>query len=155
MNTLNLETKGNTQGFSIKFLIEKASTFINAHNWEVFYTVLALSIYGIILFPNINDFIDMTTICILLTKNLIHILLADVNYNFRLRHGKRGGTIPWCALLLYIWFLTHLPENGPFLDQQNDSSWPQRMGSLIERKISWYSRYYDGIEIIFSYENLP
>lgn len=43
--TPNLETKGNTQGFSIKILLKKALAFADAKNWEVCNTVLALSIY--------------------------------------------------------------------------------------------------------------
>lgn len=100
--TPNLETKGNTHGFSIKFLVEKASTFNDANNWKAFNTVLALSIYGIILFPNIDNFIDMTTIFIFLTKNPISALLDDVLYFLNLMHEKRGIMVLCCASFLYI-----------------------------------------------------
>lgn len=78
--TFNLEPKGNTRGFSIKFLIEISSAFANAKNWDAFKVVLALLIYGIIIFHNIDDFIDMLAICIFLAKNPIPIFLVDVYY---------------------------------------------------------------------------
>lgn len=60
--TSNLEVKGNTKGLTLKFLIEKTFTFMDAQSWKAFYVVIALSIYRIVLFPNLDDFIDMATI---------------------------------------------------------------------------------------------
>lgn len=117
--------------------------------------MIALSFYGIILLPNIDNFVDMTTIFIFHTKNPSHTLLADMYYYFSLRHEKRGGTILCCAPLLYIWLLTHFTKKRPFIDQQSSSSWPQRMGSLRAIHISQCSRDYDGTEIVFSYGDFP
>ena len=105
--------------------------------------LIALAIYGIVLFPNFDDFVDMTAICIFLTKNPVPTLLADVFYYLTWRSAKKGGMVACCAPLLYTWLQTHLPNGGPFVDQK-DASWPQRLGSLRSSDISWYSREYDG-----------
>lgn len=47
----NLEVKGNTKGFPLKFLIERAYSLMNAQSWKACYAAIALAIYGIFLFP--------------------------------------------------------------------------------------------------------
>ncbi|XP_050877716.1 uncharacterized protein LOC127081508 [Lathyrus oleraceus] len=75
---VNMGVKGNTKGFPLNFLIERAYTLLEAQSWEAFYATISLAIYGIVLFLNFDDFVDMTSIGILLTKNLVSSLLADV-----------------------------------------------------------------------------
>lgn len=116
--------------------------------------MIALVIYVIVLFPKLVDFIYMIAISIFLTKNPVHILLVDVYYYISLRHEKKGGMLLCCAPLMYRWFLSHLPKKGLFIEQ-NNASFPQRMGSLRANDISWYFRYYDGIVIIFNYGDFP
>ncbi|XP_050919758.1 uncharacterized protein LOC127137329 [Lathyrus oleraceus] len=101
--TSNFEAKANTKGFPLKFLIKRAYILLDAHIWEACCVVIALSIYGIILFPNLDNFIDMTAISILIMKNLMPTLLADMYYYLSLRHTKKGGMIAYCAPLLYKW----------------------------------------------------
>lgn len=72
--TSNLETKGKTKGFPLKFLIEKAYILMDAQSWEACYVVIALAIYGIMLLPNLDDFVDVTDISIFLKKNLVPTL---------------------------------------------------------------------------------
>lgn len=152
--TANLRVKGNTKGFLLNFLIERAYTLLEAQSWEACYATIALAIYGIILFPNFDDFVDMSAICIFLTKNPVPTLLTDVFYYLTWRSAKKGGMVACCAPLLYTWLQTHLPNRGPFVDQK-DASWPQRLGSLRSSDISWYSREYDGTEIISSCGGFP
>lgn len=122
--THNLETKGNTKGFLSKFLVEKASAFVDAKNWEAFNIILDLYISRIVLFPNIDDFIGMTTIFIFLTKNPIPTLLVDVYYSLNLRHEKKCGMVLCCADLLYEWLLSHIPKKRPFVAHQGSSNLP-------------------------------
>lgn len=152
--TANLRVKGNTKGFPLNFLIERAYTLLEAQSWEACYATIALAIYGIVLFQNFDDFVDMTVICIFLTKNPVPTFLADVFYYLTWRSAKKGGMVACCAPLLYTWLQTHLPNRGPFVDQK-DASWPQRLGSLRSSDISWYSREYDGTEIISSCGDFP
>jgi hypothetical protein len=58
--TANLRVKGNTKGFPLNFLIERAYTLLEAQSWEACYATIALAIYGIVLFLNFDDFVDMT-----------------------------------------------------------------------------------------------
>lgn len=79
----------------------KASAFKSKGDWVAFNDVLALIIYGIILFSNIDDFMDITSICIFLLKNPIPTLLVDVYHFIHWINEKNGG---WSsvALICYI-----------------------------------------------------
>lgn len=106
----NVWPKGNTVGLTSKFLMTKVSTFADEENWDPIKVVLTLLIYGVILFPNIIDFVDIPVICVFLTQNVTPTLLAYLYYYLTLRHEKKGRTILYYALLLYNWFLSHFPK---------------------------------------------
>ncbi|XP_050909591.1 uncharacterized protein LOC127123416 [Lathyrus oleraceus] len=117
----NLETKGNTKGFSLSFLLERAHTLLKAESWDACYSAIALAIYGIVLFPNMDGFVDMTAICVFLTGNPIPTLLADVYYYISHKYTKKKGLIACCAPLLYQWFPEHLPKTGAWIEQTDIS----------------------------------
>ena len=64
---LNLKPKGGIHGFTSKFLVDKAITFAEAGSWTTFNAHLALLIYGIVPFPNMEEFVDLVSIHIFLT----------------------------------------------------------------------------------------
>lgn len=78
----NIRTKGNTRGFPSKFLIERATAFADYVSWDSFYSIFALLIYGLVLFPNIKGFIDKAAINIFLSRNLVPTHLDDVHFSF-------------------------------------------------------------------------
>lgn len=86
-------------GFSKNFMEDKALVFTKVENWMAFNATLALLIYGIILFPNIDDL--MTIIGIFLSKNPIPTLIVYVYYYLHLRHEKKGWMVLCHAPLLY------------------------------------------------------
>src|SRR3954465_5374857 len=73
----NWTTKGNLPGLTSQFLIKKAFDFIETGSMIAFETVLALLIYRLVLFPNINDFVDINAIKIFLIGNPVPTLLGD------------------------------------------------------------------------------
>ncbi|XP_050895933.1 uncharacterized protein LOC127102629 [Lathyrus oleraceus] len=153
----NLETKGNTKGFSLSFLLERDHTLLKAESWDACYSAIALAIYGMVLFLNMDGFVDMAAICVFLNGNSVPTLLADVYYYISHRYTKNKGLIACCAPLLYQWFLEHLPKTCAWVEQ-TDVSWPQRLGSLRSEDLSWYSKEYINVDIIFScgdFPNLP
>ncbi|KAI5390647.1 hypothetical protein KIW84_075810 [Lathyrus oleraceus] len=131
----NLETKGNTKGFSLSFLLERAHTLLKAESWDACYSAIALAIYGVVLFPNMDGFVDMASICVFLTGNPVPTLLADVYYYISHRYTKKKGLIACCDPLLYQWILEHLPKTGASVEKA-DVSWPQRLVSLQSEDLS-------------------
>ncbi|XP_050908639.1 uncharacterized protein LOC127122330 [Lathyrus oleraceus] len=90
---LYLKLKGGIHCFTSKFLVDKATTFADVGSWMAFNAVLALLIYEIILFPNIEDFVDLDVIHIFLTKNSIPTILVDTYYSIHVRTRKKKRTI--------------------------------------------------------------
>ncbi|XP_050908658.1 uncharacterized protein LOC127122353 [Lathyrus oleraceus] len=119
--TSNLGVKGNTKGFSLKVLLERPYTLLNVESWEACYTTTTLNIYGIILFLNMDGFIDMTAISIFLTENHVPALLVDAYYYLSYRHVKKKRMIACRAPLLSRWFLEHIPKTRAFVEQKDDS----------------------------------
>lgn len=112
---LNLKPKGGIHGFTSKFLIDKAITFAEAGSWTAFNAHLALLIYGIVLFPNMEEFVDLATIHIFLTQNPIPTLLADTYYSIHLRTQKKKGTIVCCTLYCINGLFRIYPVKAPSL----------------------------------------
>lgn len=111
--------KGVDKGFTRKFLEGHAWKFAKEKKWESCITVLALLIYGIVLFPNIDTFIGRVVVEIFLSGNSVPFLLADFYHIFNTRHEKIGGNFLCCASLLHIWMNTH-----------SDLPWCQKFASL-------------------------
>lgn len=103
---LNLKPKGGTHGFPLKFLVDKAVTISKAESWDAFNIVFTLIIYGIMLFPNMEDFMDLASIYLFMAKNPVPTLLADTYYSIHVRNQKRKGIIMGCIPILYRWFIS-------------------------------------------------
>ncbi|XP_058747001.1 uncharacterized protein LOC131619987 [Vicia villosa] len=130
----NWKKNGNTHGFYMSFLVEKAQELANKKMWEAFNALLAVLIYGIVMFPNIHKFVDLAAICLFVDKNPVPTLLADTYYSVHSRYGK-GGAIRNCLPLLYTWFKSHLPTSGPFVT--STQKWHQRIMGLTGNDIVW------------------
>src|ERR1051325_2480758 len=74
----NWETRSGVKGLLAKFLIKKAREFLKAMSFHAFKDIFALLIYGLVLFPNPDQFIDVNAIKIFLTHNLVPTLLGDI-----------------------------------------------------------------------------
>lgn len=105
----NLTIKGSIRGLTLNFLFEKAFYFSNANSMVEFKTILSLLIYGLVLFPNIDNFVDVNVMRVFLIRNLVPTLLGDTYFSIHHRTSKGGGTIVCCVPLLYKWFILHLP----------------------------------------------
>ncbi|XP_058751890.1 uncharacterized protein LOC131624994 [Vicia villosa] len=131
----NWKKNGDTHGFYMSFLVEKAQEFVDKKMWEAFNALMAALIYGIVMFPNIHKFVDLAAICLFMDRNPVLTLLADTYYSIHSRHGKRG-VVRGCLPLLYNWFKSHLPASGPFVT--STQKWSQRVMGLTPNDIVWY-----------------
>ncbi|XP_050914687.1 uncharacterized protein LOC127129576 [Lathyrus oleraceus] len=132
---LNLKPKGGIHGFTSKFLVDKAIAFAEAGSWTIFNASLDLLIYGIILFLNMEEFVDLAAIHIFLTQNLVPTLLADTYYSIHVRTHKKKGTIVCYTPLMYKWFISHLPSKGSFVQNKGNLKWSQRIMLLNVKDI--------------------
>ncbi|GAU51825.1 hypothetical protein TSUD_416110 [Trifolium subterraneum] len=156
----NIKTKGNVPGLLQSYLEEKAREFAASRNMRSFHNVLALLIYGLVLFPSTENFIDFTAISVfwgVLTKNQdpIPALLADVYYTLHMRHKGEGRQIICCLPLLYQWFMSHMCKDQSQMNRMNGYEWSQLLASLTEDTIRWYPMRLDVKEIIISCGEFP
>ncbi|KAI5447441.1 hypothetical protein KIW84_015048 [Lathyrus oleraceus] len=131
----NCVTRSGVKGLLAKFLINKAREFLKDMNVHAFEDVLALLIYGLVLFPNPDQFVDMNAIKIFLTHNPVPTLLGDILHSLHTRTMKRQGTLMCCIPLLSRWFISHLPQS--VLKNEQNLKWSQRIMSLSHSDIRW------------------
>jgi hypothetical protein len=151
----NITSKGGFQGLTSRFLFGKAFTFAEARSIDAFEAILALLIYGLVLFPNVDCFVDINAIRIFLIGNPVPTLLADTYHSIHHRTQKGDGTIICCAPLLYRWFISHLPRSNIFKENPDKLRWSERLISLAPEDIVWYNAAYDVGVIIDSCGEFP
>ena len=115
-------------------------------DFQAFEDVLALLIYGLVLFPNSDQFIDVNAIKVFLSRNPITTLLGDILHCIHTHTMKKRGTLLCCIPLLAKWFISHLPRST--LKNEQRLTWYQRMMSLTHSNIHWCSRSSDDTSII-------
>jgi hypothetical protein len=143
------------EGFSKRALEAKAREKLSVGNWKAHNAILALLIYGLVMFPSYDYFIDMSAVGVFLSGNPAPTLLADVLYSLCDRRGnKRGGQVVCCVPLLMIWFLLHMPESGPFVEDKS-AKWSEKLSSLTEKSVRWYSRKLDSPKMLLKCEGFP
>ncbi|KAK2399392.1 hypothetical protein QL285_049211 [Trifolium repens] len=143
------------EGFSKRALKAKAQEKLSVGNWKAHNAILALLIYGLILFPSYDYFIDMSAVGVFLTGNPVPTLLADILYSLCDRRGaKKGGQVVCCVPLLMVWFLLHMPEKGPFVEDKS-ANWLEKLNSLTEKDVRWYSRKLDSPKMLLKCKGFP
>ncbi|XP_050889279.1 uncharacterized protein LOC127094495 [Lathyrus oleraceus] len=139
----NFTKKGGILGLTSRFLLEKAFIFVEADSRDAFEAIFSLLIYGIVLFPNIDDFVDVNAIRIFLIDNPVPTLLGDTYHSIHHKTKKGGGTILCCEPLLYKWFISHLPRSRLFRENPQKLRWSQRFMYIDQGSIHWYDPSYD------------
>ncbi|KAI5404320.1 hypothetical protein KIW84_051466 [Lathyrus oleraceus] len=89
----HMTTKGGIQGLPFEFLIAQATMYGKAMSEDAFEAIFVLLIYGLVLFPNIDKFVDVNAIRIFSTLNPVPTLLGDTYFSLHMRNAKGGGTI--------------------------------------------------------------
>ncbi|KEH34649.1 transmembrane protein, putative [Medicago truncatula] len=110
----HLITRGKFLGFSTDFLYERTTFFDKMGVAYAFNSILALLVYGLVLFPSLDNFVDIKAIQIFLSRNPVPTLLGDTYLSIHRRTQAGRGTILCCAQLLYRWITSHLPRTPRF-----------------------------------------
>ncbi|KEH16811.1 hypothetical protein MTR_0089s0070 [Medicago truncatula] len=142
----HLTTKSHIRGITSKYLLEQANLKTTCQ--DTLEAILALLIYGLILFPNLDNFVDMNAIEIFHSRNPVPTLLADTYHAIHDQTLKGRGYILCCVPLLYRWFISHLPSS--FHDNSEDWSYSQRMMALSPNEVVWITPAAQVKEIITS-----
>ncbi|KAI5390799.1 hypothetical protein KIW84_075910 [Lathyrus oleraceus] len=152
----NLKEKGKLPGFHLSFLEAKAKEQAELGNWRAVCALIAAGIYGIILFPNQKNFVDINAIRLFARGNPIPTLIGDVYYSVHNRNEKRrGGLIRCCAQLLFKWFMGYLPSKGAFVLLGQNVNWATKLMGLRAKDIDWTHSSGVGQDFICSCKGFP
>ena len=100
-------------GIPRKHLEEKAKSLADQGEWASFINVLALLVFGVVLFPNVDGLVDLAVIDAFLAyhhskESPVVAVLADAYDTFDRRCEKSGARIVCCTPALYVWLVSHL-----------------------------------------------
>ncbi|KAI5434519.1 hypothetical protein KIW84_021376 [Lathyrus oleraceus] len=126
----HMTTKVGIQGLPSEFLIAHTTMYGKAMSEDAFEAIFVLLIYGLVLFPIIDRFVDVNAIKIFSTLNPVPTLLGDTYFSLHMRNAKGGGAIVCCLPLLYKWFISHLPQTVAFKENKGCLRWSTRLMSL-------------------------
>ncbi|KAL5172383.1 hypothetical protein HKD37_16G045150 [Glycine soja] len=168
------QTRNGIAGLPQKYLEDKARGMANQGDWVLFMDVLALLIFGVVLFPNVDGLIDLAAIDAFLAyhhskESPVVAVLADLFDTFDRRCEKSSARIICCLPALCVWLVSHLFQQDtrhpcPLLSHRSCTEkrrmdWDQLLAGIGGRTISWFPRWKEGKEgVLFScgrYPNIP
>ncbi|KAL5165656.1 hypothetical protein HKD37_18G050748 [Glycine soja] len=94
-------------------LEERAETLADQGEWTSSIDILALLVFGIVLFPNVDGLVDLAVIDVFLAyhhnkESSVIAVLADAYDTFDLRCEKSSARIVCCTPALYVWLVSHI-----------------------------------------------
>ncbi|KAH1188555.1 hypothetical protein GmHk_U059396 [Glycine max] len=133
------QVKNGVVGVPRKCLEAKARALASQDEWAPFIDVLALLIFRVVLFPNVDGLVDLATI--------------DAFLAFHdCKESPNSARIVFCTPALYVWLVSHL------FHQEGRHVCPlEGHHSCIEkREANWFPRWKEGrTEILFSCGGFP
>ncbi|RDY01268.1 hypothetical protein CR513_15420, partial [Mucuna pruriens] len=139
-------------------LEERLQQLQREEDWPAFIDMYGLLIYGIVLFPQIEDYVDLEAIDAFLGKcdrgeNPVIAVLANTYYTLDYCYRKNRKELRCCTSLLYLWMTTHLfhgkkKTTCPIEDLHYScikplakAEWATRLDEATEKAIRWYSQW--------------
>ncbi|KAH1246867.1 hypothetical protein GmHk_06G016872 [Glycine max] len=165
------QTRNGIVGLPWKYLEGKARDMANQDEWVPFMDALALLIFGVVLFPNVDGLVDLAAIDAFLAyhhskESPVVAVLADLFDTFDRRCEKSSAWIIYCLPALCVWLVWHLFQQDirhPFLLQSHRScvekrrvDWDQHLAGIGGRTVNWFPRWKEGNKgVLFSCGGYP
>ncbi|KAH1188423.1 hypothetical protein GmHk_U059528 [Glycine max] len=168
------QTRNGVVGLLRKYLEGKARDMASQEKWVPFADILALLIFGVVLFPNVDGLVDLAAIDAFLAyhhskESPVVAILVDLFDTFDRRCEKNSARIVCCLPALCVWLVSHLFQQDirhPCPLQSYRScvdkrrvDWDQHLAGIGGSTINWFPRWKEGNEgVLFScgdYPNVP
>ena len=132
------QTRNGIAGLPRKYLEDKARDMANQEDWVPFMDVLALLIFGVVLFPNIDGLVDLAAIDAFLAyrhskESPVVAVLADLFDTFDRRCEKSSARIICCLPALCVWLVSHLFQQ----DTRHPCPLQSHRSCTEKRRIDW------------------
>ena len=107
------QNRNGVVGIPRKHLEEKAKALVDQDEWALFIDVLALLVFRVVLFPNMDGLVYLAAINAFLAyhhskESLVVAVLVDAYNTFDRRCEKSGARIVYYTPALYVWLVSHL-----------------------------------------------
>ncbi|KAL5123994.1 hypothetical protein HKD37_02G004478 [Glycine soja] len=165
------QTRNGIVGLPRKYLEGKARDMANLDEWVPFMDVLALLIFGVVLFPNVDGLVDLAAIDAFLAyhhskESPVVAVLTDLFDTFDRRCEKRSARIICCLPALCVWLVSHLFQQDvrhpcPLRShrscvEKRRVDWDQHLAGVGGRIVNWFPRWKEGNEgVLFSCGGYP
>ncbi|XP_057452105.1 uncharacterized protein LOC130743906 [Lotus japonicus] len=102
-----------SRGLNRACMEDRMASLAQHNEWEGFSKILALEIYGLVLFPSATDIIDLAAMDVFYSvedkaRNPVPTVLAETFLTLTFCHHKGKGKLQCCLQLLYVWAMSHL-----------------------------------------------
>jgi len=161
--------------FPQKFLEAYLRQLADKKDWETFMNILVMIIYGVLLFPNIEYFVDYVAVDVFIasktrSENPVTAILVDVFGTLDLCSERKKGKMLCCLPMLYVWLISRVEERVSSvnclvqralqhdLEVKGSQDWKQFFATLIEEKIRWHLSWQQMSHLIYycgKYLNVP
>ena len=153
------QSRNEVAGILRKCLEEKAETLASQGEWVSFMDVLALLVFGTILFLNIDKLVDLAVIDPFLAyhhnkESPVIVVLAYAYDTFNLRCEKSNARILCCMPALYVWLVSHVFNHGsrsicPLQGHcmylgKDETNCEELLAGIMGASISWFPRWKEG-----------
>ena len=165
------QNRNGVVGIPRKHLEERAEALAYQGEWTSFIDILALLVFGVVLFPNVNGLVDLVVIDAFLAyhhskESPVIVVLADAYDTFDLRCEKRSVRIFCCTPAFYVWLVSHIffHEGRPVFPLQGHrmctekgkENWEELLVCMVEASISWFPQWKEGgARVLCSCEGFP
>ncbi|KAL5193627.1 hypothetical protein HKD37_20G055820 [Glycine soja] len=168
------QTRNGIVGLPRKYLEGKARDMASQEKWGPFADILALLIFGVVLFPNVDGLVDLAAIDAFLAyhhskESPVVAILADLFNTFDRRCEKNSARIVCCLPALCVWLISHLfrqdtrhpcpLQSYRSCAEKGRVDWDQHLAGIGGSAINWFPRWKEGKEgVLFScgdYPNIP
>ncbi|KAH1205997.1 hypothetical protein GmHk_16G046565 [Glycine max] len=146
-------------GIPRKCLEAKARILAGKGEWAPFIDILALLIFGGVLFPNVDGLVDLAAIDAFLAyhnhkESPVVAMLAELYDTFDRRCEKSTTMIVCCTPTLYVWLVSHLfrqevrhacpLESHRSCTEKGRATWDQLLASKEGASVNWFPRWKEG-----------
>jgi len=164
--------KKGVRGFNSKFLESHLHQLANQEHWDTFMDVLALMLYGLMLFPTVEDLVDYAAIDAFVAsrtrgENPVPAILADTYIALQLCYDMGKRKLMCCLPIFYVWFLSRLGEKGihaqcpveEVMQRKSEfrktTNWGEFLSKLTQDKVKWHPSWQKRTSIIYYCGNHP
>ncbi|RDX92398.1 hypothetical protein CR513_25485, partial [Mucuna pruriens] len=152
------------EGIHKSYLEERLHRLRKDGDWPVVMDVYGLLVYGTVMFPHGDDFVDVATVDVYLAKrdkgeNPTIALLANTYYTLNHCCEQKRGNLRCCTHLLYLWLTAHLFHSKHkticSIEDFKWDLWTRQLDQASERTVCLYPMWNEREEMIVSCGGFP